>query len=142
MYSQRGLLDTNPAMAWMIIIIALALVVVMIASMWKVFTKAGKPGWAAIVPIYNVIVLVQVGQKPGWWAAILLLAGIIPIAGPLVALVFQILLGMAIAEKFGKSQAFGIVALGLFGFVGYPILAFSDAKYDGAAKSNDAILDA
>lgn len=141
MYSQRGLLDTNPAMAWIIIIVALALVVVMIASLWKVFTKAGKPGWAAIVPIYNVIVMVQVAQKPGWWAAILLLAGIIPIAGPLVALVFQVLLGIAIAEKFGKSQGFG-VGLGLLGFIFYPILAFSDAKYEGAKASNDSVLDA
>ena len=49
-----------------IILIYLAIVLLMIASMWKVFTKAGKPGWAAIVPIYNTIVLLEIVGKPIW----------------------------------------------------------------------------
>ena len=142
MYSQRGLLETSPALAWAIIIIFFAIIILAIAGMWKTFAKAGKPGWAAIVPIYNLVVMIQIAEKPMWWIAIFLAGGIIPIAGPIVSLVFQIMLGMAIAEKFGKSQGFG-VGLGLLGFIFYPILGFGDAQYQGAnAASSDEILDA
>jgi hypothetical protein len=51
------------------LIIFLAIGVLMIASFWKVFTKAGKPGWASIVPIYNVVVLIEITRKPMWWMA-------------------------------------------------------------------------
>lgn len=54
-------------------IIYLAIIVLMIASMWKVFTKAGKPGWAAIVPIYNIIVLLQIVGRPTWWIILFLI---------------------------------------------------------------------
>lgn len=123
------------------IVIWLAIVVLMIASLWKVFTKAGKPGWAAIVPIYNIIVLIEIAQKPMWWLAIILLGPIIPIAGGIAALVFMILLCIAIAEKFGQSQGFG-VGLALLGFIFYPILAFGDAVYEGETiAGDDEILD-
>jgi hypothetical protein len=49
------------------IIVMLLIAAFMIAAMWKVFTKAGKPGWAAIVPIYNIIVLLGIAGKPTWW---------------------------------------------------------------------------
>ncbi len=141
MYETRGILETDPGMAWAIIIGVLIIAIITIVSLWKIFVKANKPGWAAIVPIYNVIVLVQIAKKPGWWAAILLLGGIIPFVGPIVSLVFSIMLGLALAEKFGKSQGFGI-GLALLGFVFYPILAFGDAKYeDSSTNSNDEILD-
>ncbi|HRH96867.1 MAG TPA: DUF5684 domain-containing protein, partial [Prosthecobacter sp.] len=48
-------------------IVLLAVVVVMIAAMWKVFTKAGEPGWACLVPIYNIIVYLKISGKPVWW---------------------------------------------------------------------------
>ena len=144
MYSQRGLLETSPALAWAIIIIALLLAIVAIAGMWKTFSKAGKPGWAAIIPIYNLVVMIQIAQKPMWWLAIFLAGGLIPIAGPIANLVFSIMLGIGIAEKFGKSAGFG-VGLSLLGFVFYPILGFGDAVYEGgntAQASSDEILDA
>jgi hypothetical protein len=90
--------------------------------MWKVFAKAGQPGWAAIVPIYNIIVLLQISGKPVWWILLFLI--------PVVNLVIAILVGIAIAKNFGKSDAFG-VGLGLLGFVFYPILGFGDAQYQG-----------
>lgn len=141
MYQTRGILETDPGLAWAIIIGFGLIAIIAIVSLWKIFVKANKPGWAAIVPIYNVIVMVQIAKKPGWWAAILLLGGIIPFVGPIVTLVFSIMLSLAIAEKFGKSQGFGI-GLALLGFVFYPILAFGDAKYEGSStNSNDEILD-
>ncbi|MEO9532122.1 MAG: DUF5684 domain-containing protein [Crocinitomicaceae bacterium] len=142
MYSQRGLIDTNPALAWTLIIVFIAIIVLMIVSTWKVFEKAGKPGWAAIVPIYSTIVMVQVSKKPMWWAAILLLGGIIPVVGPIAALVGGVIINMAIAKAFGKSEGFG-VGMALLGLIFWPMLAFSDATYEGeAAAESDDLLDA
>lgn len=105
--------------------VGLAIFVLMIVSMWKVFTKAGKPGWAAIVPFYNIWVLLEVAGRPGWWLILMFI--------PLVNLVILVILSLDVAKKFGKSGVFGFFGLFLFGFVGYPILAFSDAKYNKAA---------
>ena len=142
MYNTRGLFDTSPALAWTIIIIVLVLAIIMIVSTWKVFEKAGEPGWAAIIPIYSTIVLVKISRKPMWWAAILLLGGLIPIVGPIASLVGAIIINMAVAKNFGKSDGFG-VGMALLGFIFWPMLAFSDAQYDQAEKqTSDEILDA
>ena len=98
----------------------LAIVVFMTAAMWKVFTKAGKPGWAIIVPIYNIIVMLEIAGKPLWWFLLMLI--------PLVNLVVVFMVMIGIAEKFGKSAGFG-VGLTLLGFIFFPILAFGDAEY-------------
>jgi hypothetical protein len=104
-------------------IVAALIGVVMIAAMWKVFTKAGKPGWAAIVPIYNIIVLLSIAGKPAWWIILLFI--------PIVNLVISILMYVALAEKFGKGGGFamGLVFLGIIFF---PILGFGGAQYQGA----------
>jgi hypothetical protein len=142
MYRQQGLLNSSPALAWIIIIAVIAVIVLMIVSTWKVFEKAGKPGWAAIIPIYSTIVMVQISKKPMWWAAILLLGGVIPVVGPIAALVGGVIINMAVAKSFGKSEGFG-VGMALLGLIFWPMLAFSDAKYEGeeAAESDD-LLDA
>jgi hypothetical protein len=103
-------------------LIELLIVIAAIAGLWKTFEKAGKPGWAAIVPIYNIIVMLEIAGKPLWWIVLFLI--------PLVNLVVAILVGIAIAEKFGKSAGFG-VGLALLSFVFYPILGFGDAQYGG-----------
>ncbi len=108
-------------MIFMIIygVVILAIVGALVAGLWKVFEKAGKPGWASIVPIYSVLVLLEIVGKPAWWILLLLCTG--PIGG--------ILIGMALPERFGKTSTFGIVALGLFPMVGFPMIGFGDAKY-------------
>ena len=103
-------------------LLGLAIVIAFLAGIWKVFTKAGKPGWAAIVPIYNLIVLLEIAGKPLWWIVLFFI--------PLVNLVAVVLVGIAVAERFGKGAGFG-VGLGLLAFVFYPILGFSDATYQG-----------
>ena len=100
----------------------LALVILVIVGMWKTFSKAGKPGWAAIIPIYNVIVLLEIAGKPIWWIILLLI--------PLVNLVILILVSIAVAEKFGKGAGFGL-GLAILGFIFYPILGFGSARYQG-----------
>ena len=105
-----------------ILLLELAIVGAVIAGIWKVFVKAGKPGWAAIIPIYNLIVLLQIANKPLWWIILFFI--------PVVGLVMCVLLGIAVAKSFGRSEAFGI-GLGLLGFIFYPILGFGDSQYQG-----------
>lgn len=106
----------------MVPFIMLAIVVFIIASLWKVFAKAGQPGWAAIVPIYNLAVLCKVAGRPAWWVLLMF----IPIVNVLVLAVVSI----DIAKAFGKGVAFGL-GLWLFGFIFYPMLAFGGAQYVG-----------
>ena len=101
-------------------LVELALGVLMIAGMWKVFTKAGKPGWAAIIPIYNIIVLLQVAGRPIWWIILYLI--------PIVNIIFAILVTVDIAKRFGKGGGFAVGMLFL-PFIFYPILGFGDAQY-------------
>ncbi len=103
-------------------LIGLAVLVFVIASVWKVFVKAGEPGWACLVPIYNLIVYLKIAGKPLWWVILFFI--------PLVNFVFALLASLGLAKNFGKGAGFG---LGLFflGFIFVPILAFGDAKFVG-----------
>ena len=96
--------------------------ILMIASMWRVFTKAGQPGWAVLIPIYNLYVLLQVAGKPGWWLLLLLI--------PFVNFIIGIIVAVGVAQNFGKGTGF---ALGLIFLpvIFYPILAFGSAQYTG-----------
>ncbi len=98
----------------------LALVLPTIIGMWKIFTKAGHPGWAALVPIYNIIVMLEIARKPIWWIILFLI--------PFVGIVFAIITWAAIVENFGKSGGF-VVGLIFLPFIFIPILGFGDAQY-------------
>jgi uncharacterized membrane protein YoaK (UPF0700 family) len=102
------------------LLVQVVLTVLMIAALWKVFTKAGEPGWAAIVPIYNFFVMLKIAGKPAWWIVLMF----IPIANFIVL----ILVAMSIAKNFNKSGGFGI-GLALLPIVFYPLLAFGDAQF-------------
>jgi len=90
---------------------------------WKMFSKAGQPGWASIIPIYNVIVLLQIAGKPVWWILLCMI--------PLVQIVPLIIMNIEIAAKFGKDGGFA-VGLTLLPFIFFPILGFGSATYQGA----------
>lgn len=114
-----------------IYLIILAVAVFQIVCQWKVYKKAGKNGWEAIIPIYNAWVLFEISGYPGW-IALIALACVIPVVGAFVGiaiLVFEILAAMSLAEKFGKEKVFGLL-LAFVPVVGYAILAFGDAEYD------------
>ena len=102
------------------LLIGLAFCVFIIASIWKVFVKAGQPGWAAIVPFYNLYVLCKIASRPGWWMILMLI--------PVVSFVIAIILSIDIAKAFGKGTGFGL-GLAFLGFIFYPILGFGDATY-------------
>ena len=99
-----------------------AIVILMIASMWTVFTKAGEPGWASIIPIYNLIVLLKIVGKPLWWIILFIIPG--------VNLVYLIWTYNMLSKSFGKTEGY-TVGLILLGVVFLPMLAFGDARYLG-----------
>ena len=114
------------------LVIAIAVAVVSIIAMWKIFTKAGKPGWAAIIPVYNLVVLYQiVGMNPLW---LLVLVGmIIPFVNFVAAIAFfvlTILVDIKLAKAFGKSGAFA-VGLIFLPFIFQCILGFGSSEYQG-----------
>ncbi len=114
----------------MFIIIYLAIIIVAIAGMWKAFEKAGKPGWAAIIPFYNIYIMIEIVGKPTIWLLWCLI--------PCVNFIFIIWIYNLISKSYGKSEGF-TVGLVLLGFVFWPILGFGDAKYLGpsAAESQN-----
>ena len=96
--------------------------VVMIIAHWKIYEKAGKPGWAAIIPIYNLIVLLEIVGKPLWWIILFLI--------PCVNIVFLVWVTNLLSKSFGQSEGF-TVGLLLLGVVFYPILGFRNYQYLG-----------
>ena len=108
------------------LLIYLAFVIMILASIWKIFAKAGKPGWAAIIPIYNYVILLEIVGRPIWWIVLLLI--------PCVNIVIMCILMVELAKSFGKDVAFAI-GLILLGVIFLPILGFGSAKYQGPVNS-------
>ena len=109
-----------------VMLIYLAIIIVTIIGMWKTFSKAGQPGWAAIIPIYNIIVWLQICGRPIWWIILLLI--------PIVSLVIFIIICIDLAKSYGKGAGFGI-GIFLLGFIFIPILGFGSASYTGPAAA-------
>ncbi len=115
---------TTESVGLVAVVVYLAIMVVVIAGIWKTFAKAGKPGWACIIPIYNVIVLLEIAGKPLWWLLLLLI--------PFVNFVIIILVMLDLAKAFGKGAGFGL-GLAFLPFIFYPLLGFGDARYRSPA---------
>ena len=107
-----------------ILSIFLILGILQFAAMWRVYEKAGKPGWACLIPIYNFFVLLQIVEKPEWW----IVWFFVPIANVIVAIWVTNLL----SKSFGKDEAFTL-GLIFLSFIFYPILGFGNASYQGGA---------
>jgi hypothetical protein len=101
-----------------------AVTVLIVASTWKIFSKAGQPGWAAIIPIYNFIVWCKIVGRPAWWVLLLLIC--FPI--------FYIILCIDLAKSFGKGVGFA-VGLILLSVIFFPILGFGSATYQGPSAA-------
>ena len=104
------------------VLMILAVAAFVIAAWWKVFSKAGQPGWAAIVPIYNFVILLKIVGRPLWWVILMFV--------PLANIVISIIVHLELAKSFGKGTGFGI-GLILLGVIFFPILGFGDARYVG-----------
>ena len=107
-----------------LIVVYVLLAILLLVSMWKIYTKAGKPGWAFIVPIYNIIVLLEIVGKPWWWLFLLLI--------PVVNFVFLIWIYNLLSLSFGKDSGF-TVGLILLSPIFIPILGLGSAEYKGPA---------
>ncbi|MBS10525.1 MAG: signal peptidase I [Gemmatimonadetes bacterium] len=90
-------------------------------SLRKLYVKAVEPGWAVLIPIYNLLIWIRIERKPELWILILLL---IPIAN----FIFSILISISFAKQFGKDGVWGIGMI-ILSFIFYPMLAFGDAEY-------------
>ena len=124
--SAAGILGVIAGLGTFAWVLSMAVTVLMIVSMWKVFTKAGKPGWAAIIPVYNTVVLFQISGLNPW----LILLSIVPFVNFIAVPVLMILANVKLAKAFGKGGGFA-VGLILLNAIFMPILAFSDAEYEG-----------
>lgn len=106
------------------ILFSLAIAVIIYAGMWKIFQKAGKPGWAAIIPIYNIIVMAEIVGKPIGFA---LLAALVPC----VNIVLMVWLTNLLMKSFGKEVPLWTILALLFPIIIFPVIGFGDAKYIG-----------
>jgi hypothetical protein len=106
-------------------IVGLLIAVIVIAAMWKIFTKAGQPGWACLIPIYNIYILCKIVGRPGWWVILMFI--------PFVNFIIGIILCIDLAKSFAKGVGFGL-GLVFLSFIFYPILGFGSAQYQGPSS--------
>ncbi len=97
---------------------------IVLVALWRVFTKAGRPGWAALIPIYNVVVLLEIAGRPWWWLVLLFI--------PIVNLVVSVVYAIDLAKSFGRGVGFGL-GLAFLSGIFFPILGFGSARYHGPA---------
>jgi hypothetical protein len=98
--------------------------VILVIALWKVFTKAGYPGWLAIIPIVNMFVVVKIAGFSAWMGLLYLI--------PIVNIVFAIIVALRVGKGFGKGAVFSIFLLWLFHAIGFLILGFGSSQYDKA----------
>jgi hypothetical protein len=118
-----GMMAMLGAFAFVYLIILLIILI----AFWKIFTKAGKPGWASIIPIYSAIVLLEIVGKPAWWIILMLI--------PLVNVVIIIMVIHRLSLSFGKGTGMTLLLIFL-PFIGLPVLAFGNAAYVGPGGKN------
>ncbi len=123
----EGLGAVFAAISGGVLLVILIIAVIQIASLWKLFTMAGKPGWAVLIPIYNIIVLLEIVGRPLWWIILMLI--------PCVNIVVTFIVYIDFAKSYGKDTVWGILLV-LFGVIFLPILAFSSStQYVGPAAA-------
>lgn len=104
------------------LLFSLIFVIIVLAGVWKTFDKAGKPGWAAIIPIYNYIIMLEIAGKPIWWVILFFI--------PCVNVIIGIIVLIDLAKAFGQGAGMGLLLIFL-PFIGWPMLGFGSARYQG-----------
>jgi hypothetical protein len=110
-------------------LVYLALLALVIAGWWMVFTKAGEKGWKALIPFYNIIVLLKIVGREWWWILLMLI--------PVVNFVVWVIVSLDLAKSFGRGVGFA-VGLIFLPFVFAPILGFGSDTYRGPAAGRAA----
>ena len=114
--------DIAPELFFIPMFFSLMIAAFYVFCMWKLFTKAGKPGWAALIPIYNTLVMLEILGREWFWILLMLIPG--------VNLVIAVVMMLDLAKVFGKDTAYGCLLI-LFPWIMMPVLALGDAKYLG-----------
>ncbi len=118
--------NSGAPVALAIVVVYIAVFLAVIIGGWKMFAKAGQPGWGIIVPILNIYFMCKIAGRPGWWVILFFI--------PVISLVFWFILAIDIAKSFGKGTGFGI-GLAILSFIFIPILGFGSAEYQGPAAA-------
>lgn len=116
-------MDSESSIAAVLNLINVVISIITVVALWKVFSKAGRPGWGAIIPFYNLYLLLKIAGKPGWWLILFII--------PFVNIYAAFSMSIGVAKAFNRSTSFGIFMLGLLQFIGYPILGFGKSTYTG-----------
>lgn len=118
------------------VVIVLAIAIVQIIAMWKIFSKAGEKGWKSIIPIYNIVILFKIsGLSP--WLVLVYLAGIIPFVGWIAIIALNAVLAYKLAKSFGKDGGWA-VGLYFLAPIFYMLLGFGKSEYVGPAGESSS----
>ena len=132
--------DTSSIIGAVMITVAIVMVITVLSALfmtvvlWKIYKKAGKPGWASLVPFYNQFVLAEITWGNGWYFLISF-AVIIPYIGSFITIIFAILTYIKLAKAFGKSDGFA-VGLIFLNPIFLAILAFGKSQYMGIPNND------
>ncbi|WP_312442805.1 DUF5684 domain-containing protein [Lacrimispora sp.] len=120
----------------------LVVCILLIVTNWKIFSKAGKPGWASLIPFYNIYIMSDIAfGNLSYFIAIMIswvvsfLGGFLEISilsslAGLASFVLYIIYCVKISKAFGKSGGFA-VGLVLLPLIFFPILGLGSAEYIG-----------
>jgi hypothetical protein len=115
--------DSSPSTHILLVVVSVVVYVLSVIGMWRMFTKASVPGWFAIIPILNTYILIKIARFHGATILLLLI--------PIVNIVFQIVLAVRDARAYGQGPTFAVFLLWLLGPIGYLILGWGSARYEG-----------
>ena len=124
----------------LLVLIALAIAIITIVAQCKVYAKAGEKWWKGLIPLYNTWVLTKITGLAWWW--FLIYAGLTAAVAHFDGASYVLSIGLFLttfnfhynlSKKFGKTNGFAVL-LTFLPFIGYPILAFGNAKYEKSAK--------
>lgn len=102
-------------------LIGFAMYVLVVVALWRVFAKAGRAGWLAVIPIVNLVVMVRIAGFSGWLTLLYLV--------PVVNVVFHIIVHIRVGRAFGHGWVFSLFLLVVFFVIGYLVIGFSDERY-------------
>ena len=100
--------------------------ILIIVAFWRIFVKAGYPGWQALIPILNTVRMFQMGGRSGWWTLLVFV--------PLGNIVAYVMLVLGVCKAFGKGTGYALLCI-FFPFIGFPMLGFGDATYTPVVRS-------
>ncbi len=121
--------ETSDVGAAAIVLYVVAIYAILVIPYWVIFTKAGQPGWPALIPIYSTYILLKVVGRPGWWLILFII--------PLVNFVILIIVMNDLSKSFGHGVGFtlGLIFLSIIFLF---ILAFGSSTYRGPAGASGA----